>query len=94
MTIKEMLKKIEKVNKLNEELNLPKKEIFIIKDGNWSIISNNMKEIKKWIKDFVLLEVMEKFLNSEYIEDEWFEVNYTWFDGWQDNHKYIITILR
>ncbi len=94
MTIKEMLKKVEKVNKLNEELNLPKKEIFIIKDGNWSIISDNMKEIKKWIKDFVLLEVMEKFLNSEYIEDEWIEVNYTWFDGWQDNHKYIITILR
>ena len=91
MTIKEVIKETLKTNEFLK--NIGKHELSIWCDKGYHAKQiKTWQEFKTWIKENVLDELKNEFLTIEFKNNESFDLEYVWFDGYVNKFTYKISI--
>lgn len=70
MNLKELISKIEKYNKLGEELGLQRQYYLVISCNNSKSIYLDKKKHLKNVEDYYIKEIAEKLINGELKKEE------------------------
>lgn len=91
MKLEELINKIQKINKLNKELDLYDKYFLVLSDSIKNIYIDNKKDIKQ-LKDYIVT-VKEQILNNDYTKKERFlYITYVEYDIAGTHYKDKITV--
>lgn len=93
MTLKELVKEVEKTNELLKSIGKKELEIWLDVDDCINMIKTS-KDLRKLMKEYSVLsiELKDEFLNKEITLKETFTLTYTRHDGWETTYKIRINV--